>query len=391
MLDRLRKQVIVGIFACAAATSLASLAEAAGECRFKPLRPVILKDMGPCNFDPVTRRFAGSADEQASCLLRPVLTSGKIGAPLETLPDVFANHVGEANDLPNRLALYSLLESRGLDAVFGANYGQPVSHVEPPPPPPAVDESRPSDESSPAAEPDVTSSLPPTIVPLPKPRPPINIQVAQNGPPASQFVMSQPAPPQKPEGQSQANPPPEEQTWYPAAYFVIHDTSGPNYRGQPWPDNINDTARLNNLENYSCSNRIERAHVFINRSGSALLAHDFEIPWRATKFESAVTFGLALKGRFLHVELIQPRRREPGYGSDNDFQAPTPGFTQAQYDTLALVYMVASVRAGRWLIPAYHAVIDDGIYDKHDDPQNFELEKFTQTIAYFKAVVRNRS
>ena len=70
----------------------------------------------------------------------------------------------------------------------------------------------------------------------------------------------------------------------------------------------------------------------------------------------------------------------PGYRRMNDFQAPVPGFTPAQYDALALVYVVASVRAGRWLIPAFHAVIDEGIRNKHDDPQNFELQAFADSL-----------
>jgi hypothetical protein len=116
--------------------------------------------------------------------------------------------------------------------------------------------------------------------------------------------------------------------------------------------------------------------VFINRAGAIMLAHDFEMPWRATKFEMATNFGSALKGLFLHIELIQPRRRDPKFGRRNDYIAPQPGFTPAQYDALAVVYTVASVRAGFWMIPAFHAVLDEGIRNKHDDPQNFELDAF---------------
>ena len=32
------------------------------------------------------------------------------------------------------------------------------------------------------------------------------------------------------------------------------------------------------------------------------------------------------------------------------------------------------------MIPAFHAVIDDGIPDKHDDPQNFEFAEFNDAI-----------
>ena len=91
-------------------------------------------------------------------------------------------------------------------------------------------------------------------------------------------------------------------------------------------------------------------------------------------------FGHALRGLFLHNELIQPRKHLSGYRRRNDFKAPEPGFSPAQYEALALLYVVASVRAGFWMIPAYHAVIDEGIYDKHDDPQNFEFEKFNEAI-----------
>jgi len=165
-----------------------------------------------------------------------------------------------------------------------------------------------------------------------------------------------------------------------ATYIVFHDTSTPNYRSQPWPVSIDDDPKVNNLARYECSNDIERAHVFINRGGKIFLAHDFTVPWRATKFETAKNFGPALKGLFLHVELIQPRRALKGYGRSNDFLAPTPGFSQAQYDSLALIYTVASRRAGFWMIPAFHSVLDEGIRNKHDDPQNFELAQFAKSL-----------
>lgn len=176
-----------------------------------------------------------------------------------------------------------------------------------------------------------------------------------------------------------------------ATYVVLHDTSTPNYRTQPWPVSIDDDPKINNLARYQCDNDIERAHVFINRQGAILLAHDFTVPWRATKFETAQNFGSALKGLFLHVELIQPRRALRGYGRRNDFLAPDPGFSQAQYDSLALVYAVASRRAGFWLIPAFHSVLDEGIRNKHDDPQNFRLESFAGSLDHLIADLRTRT
>jgi hypothetical protein len=173
-----------------------------------------------------------------------------------------------------------------------------------------------------------------------------------------------------------------------ATYFVIHDTSSPNFGRKAWPADIDGDVKLNNLKRYACSNNIERAHIFINRSGEILHPHDFAVPWRATKFEAATNFVRALRGLFLHNELIQPRKHEPGYQRRNDFKAPFPGFSGAQYDALSLVYVVASVRAGFWLIPAYHAVIDEGIYDKHDDPQNFDLDAFADSLERLRATLK---
>jgi hypothetical protein len=162
-----------------------------------------------------------------------------------------------------------------------------------------------------------------------------------------------------------------------ARYFVIHDTSGPNFGARSWPDNIDDNVEINNLARFRCADAHEIAHVVINRTGAMLIGHDFSVPWRATKFERATRFGTTLKGLFLHIELIQPRRRGGGGG---DAAAPVPGFTAAQYNRLALLYMLASVRAGEWLIPAFHAVIDNDIPNGHDDPQNFDLEAFARSL-----------
>lgn len=161
-----------------------------------------------------------------------------------------------------------------------------------------------------------------------------------------------------------------------ATYFVIHDTSTPNFGELPWPVGIDTDPKINNLKRYHCDNDIERAHVFINRQGAVLFSHDFSVPWRATKFETAANFELKLRGLYLHIELIQPRRRAKEFRGKNDYEAPDPGFSPAQYEALALVYAAASVRAGFWMTPAFHSVIDEKIANKHDDPQNFRLEDF---------------
>jgi hypothetical protein len=162
-----------------------------------------------------------------------------------------------------------------------------------------------------------------------------------------------------------------------AKYLVIHDTSGPKLSS--WPANLDDDRRINNLNRFHCSDSFEIAHVIVNRGGDLFVGHDLSVPWRSTKFERALNFGVALKGLFLHVEFIQPRRGGPGHGR-NDIMAPTPGLTAAQYDRLALVYALASARAGQWLIPAFHAVIDGHIRGGHDDPQNFDLDSFAHSL-----------
>ncbi len=299
------------IFAAFVLALSVNAAVAGGNCRFPPSKPVFLKGMGPCRFDPAALTFAGTSREQAACLVSPVSQFGTIGLPRTDLPATFGDFVGNANALPTREALRRVLRERGQDQTFDPALENPVARAL---------------EDEPLAR--------------------------------------------------------------PATYFVIHDTSSPNFMGRAWPSDIDADKSINNLARYSCDNKIERAHVFINRSGAVMLSHDFSVPWRATKFEMAAEFGTALRGLFLHIELVQPRKRSPGRGWANDFLAPDPGFSKAQYEALALVYTVASVRAGYWLIPAFHAVLDDGIYDKHDDPQNFDLSAFAESVEAIRQSVR---
>src|SRR5437763_1412325 len=77
-------------------------------------------------------------------------------------------------------------------------------------------------------------------------------------------------------------------------YFVIHDTSGPNFGGRSFPADINVSPKINNLRLFFCPDGWGRSHVVINRSGRMIVDHDFEIPWRETKFERAPRFAGAL-------------------------------------------------------------------------------------------------
>ena len=182
----------------------------------------------------------------------------------------------------------------------------------------------------------------------------------------------------------------------PAIYFVIHDTSSPNCsapdaRGCDAPGQLPTTRDdpgwpvNRDFGGFAADPASLKAHVITNRAGGSLTAHDLAAPVSHTRFDFCFD-AVAKRNLFVGVENIQPRigrpaRPRPG-APVNDLVAPQPGFTQAQYERLALVYIVASARAGRWLIPAYHAVLDR-LYDPptaHDDPQQFDLRRFSAAV-----------
>ncbi len=170
-----------------------------------------------------------------------------------------------------------------------------------------------------------------------------------------------------------------------AFYFVIHDTSSPYLKDETFPANFDtDAGWKGNDLNIWLKQPV--AHVFVNRLGKSITVNDFNKTvtkgW-GTKFARDF-LKVDGKGLQLHIELIQPRRREINNPNPaNDLIAPVPGFTENQYERLALLYIAAGVRRGTWLIPAYHSAIDAGIKDAHDDPQNFELDKFAEKLKRF--------
>jgi hypothetical protein len=165
-------------------------------------------------------------------------------------------------------------------------------------------------------------------------------------------------------------------------YFIIHDTSSPYLKDELFPADFDTNAswKGNDLTIWL---KQPVAHSFINRLGNSITTTPFDETVRkgwGTKF--ARDF-LKSEGKNLqiHIELIQPRRRDATNSNPaNDLIAPFPGFSEKQYERLALLYVAASVRRGTWLIPAYHSSIDAGIKDAHDDPQNFELQKFAEKL-----------
>ena len=157
-----------------------------------------------------------------------------------------------------------------------------------------------------------------------------------------------------------------------AKYMVIHDTSYPKYE-KSFPSNLDsDTWEWNRLNRWVAN----VTHVFVNRIGDSKTMTPFQEGLIGTKLERFVLGEGATRGLYLHIEMIQPRKSMKGYGRGNDVDAPTPGFTMAQYNRLAQLYTIAAVRKGEYLIPGFHACVDAGIKYAHDDPQNFELPKF---------------
>ncbi len=167
----------------------------------------------------------------------------------------------------------------------------------------------------------------------------------------------------------------------PLAYFVIHDTSTPFYKDAPFPKDVDNDRLVNSFQPYISDEIAPEpvAHIFLNRQGQIWPGHEFAEGWRATKLESRVV-GPAARGRFVHIETVQPRRFMPGATSRGQTEAPKPGFTKSQYRMLASLYVYVSARAGKWLIPAQHNTVDAGIPDAHDDPQNFEMKRFAKEL-----------
>jgi hypothetical protein len=164
-----------------------------------------------------------------------------------------------------------------------------------------------------------------------------------------------------------------------AQYFMIHDTSSKLEAGQTFDPNFINTA---SWSGNSLSHLIRgKTHIYITRLGETLMDHDYGTPWRATQFESHQPHAL-LRGLFLHHELIQPRM---GTGT-SDADSPDPGFTPVQYERLALQYLLASVRRGCWMIPAFHGVLDLHVGD-HDDPQRFDLAAWGDALLAMRAAV----
>lgn len=288
-----------------------------------------------CPFDPATYSFAGTDVEQARCLMRRVLKGGDL-EPQRELPALIERLVGQPvsvskDSLRRYLRAHGIVENDAAgNTEIGGSLDAPLSRANS------------NDRRAPFAR-----------------------------------------------------------------YFVIHDTSTPNLvRDLPdFPREINDAAwvwrgtRWNDL-NLPLYRNSGEAHMYINRVGQSVAPQrrTFATPWRATRFESNALHGTRLRGLFLHIENIQPRLCDPAVGTCcrtcvirgeprtccNDAVAPKPGFSEAQLNRLALVYVAASVRRGTWLIPVFHCVLDTHpripTGQRHDDPQNFDVQAWADSL-----------
>lgn len=161
-------------------------------------------------------------------------------------------------------------------------------------------------------------------------------------------------------------------------YFVIHDTSSPEINGTNLPAEIDTPEYNRRLLCCAFSSVRKKVNLIIGRDGASRLTIDWGAPRpsAATKIEMNSRAASA-RPIFVHVENIQPRAKPAGSWA---WIAPDPGLTPAQEERLALAYIVASVRAGRWLMPAYHFNIDAGLPDGHDDPQKMNLPGWTAQV-----------
>jgi hypothetical protein len=168
-----------------------------------------------------------------------------------------------------------------------------------------------------------------------------------------------------------------------ARYFLIHDTSTKLRPKQTFDLALIDSP---NWTGNQLTKLVRgKTHIYITRLGETLTDNPYTTPWRATKFETKPKH-THYRGLFLHHELVQPRMG-PG---KSDIDSPNPGFTSAQYSRLALQYVIASVRRGSWMIPAFHCVLDLHVGD-HDDPQHFDLAAWGNALEQTIAEVRKEN
>jgi hypothetical protein len=161
-----------------------------------------------------------------------------------------------------------------------------------------------------------------------------------------------------------------------AKYFVIHDTSTPNYLDQPFPTNINTaTWSHNGLERWR---QRPVAHVFVNRLGQSIAPHAWVASQRATKLEVRVLGEKAAAcsstpNRFSHVNAIRKGREKRCHCS-------RANFTDAQLDPVGVGFMPPPASSMRLDDTRISCLRGRRLPDAHDDPQNFDLALWAKRL-----------
>lgn len=134
----------------------------------------------------------------------------------------------------------------------------------------------------------------------------------------------------------------------PAQYFVLHGITGQK------------DGRPGGLGNVSAG-----GHVVVAPDGSSKTLEDFFSPLCATRFEKDLR---STRGRFLHVALLSQKR------------AQVPAVTNVQYRRLADIYIAASARAEKWLIPVFAGTLDKGLNGGAQSPAGFDLDQWADAV-----------
>jgi hypothetical protein len=170
-------------------------------------------------------------------------------------------------------------------------------------------------------------------------------------------------------------------------YFVIHDTSSPEEpQASGFPSNIDSPDYAGNKLSSWTGRITQRVNVIVTRDGRSKVFQDWAAkrPLAATKLELQA-YAKSSKKYFVHVENVQPRLK-PAHSFA--WIAPDPGLSAKQEQRLAVAYVVASFRAGSWLVPAYHFNIDEGLPEGHDDPQNTDLASWVGKIEQIESSLK---
>ncbi|MCZ7447279.1 hypothetical protein O8B93_06725 [Agrobacterium rhizogenes] len=179
-------------------------------------------------------------------------------------------------------------------------------------------------------------------------------------------------------------------------YFVIHDTSSPEIStSSEFPKDMDSRDYTGNrLEGVWSNSEVRlKVNAITSRDGQSLMFRDWglEREMSGTKLElrrdkpGQIQNIPEARPLFVHVENVQPRIKPKDSWA---WKAPEQGLTDAQEKRLALLYVTASYKAGRWLVPAYHFNIDQGIPQGHDDPQNINLNNWVSQIEAIHRILR---